>query len=148
MADGQGNERREVSVNLAGAPVTNQSWADALRELEAAEAPEGAAAGSRGDASAKTPMAQAQKPMAQTQTPVAQTFPDTPDGLAAATRQKIADTVAAIEAFVTAHPYLIAPNVYRHWEDNLREISVTMERQLTNRDNKSAAAVEQAGGDA
>jgi hypothetical protein len=40
--------------------------------------------------------------------------------------QKAEDSLAT---FVAAHPYLIAPNVYRMWEENLKESRLAIERQ-------------------
>jgi hypothetical protein len=54
-----------------------------------------------------------------------------PEDLAALSAQSAAASEALMR-FVTAHPYLIAPNVYRMWEENLKEVCVSIERQLNN----------------
>lgn len=45
---------------------------------------------------------------------------------------KLGKAQGVLTDFVTAHPYLIAPNVYRMWEENMKETSVTIERQINN----------------
>ncbi|MCC7391922.1 hypothetical protein IT571_06140 [Candidatus Sumerlaeota bacterium] len=46
-------------------------------------------------------------------------------------REKVMNAITSLQDFTKAHPYLIAPNVFRMWEENLREIIVMMDRERT-----------------
>jgi len=42
-----------------------------------------------------------------------------------------------LEKFASSHPYLIAPNIFRMWEDNLQETQVLLEREREHLENQS-----------
>ncbi|MEO8376043.1 MAG: hypothetical protein ABI579_00095 [Candidatus Sumerlaeota bacterium] len=46
-------------------------------------------------------------------------------------REKVMAAIASLGVFTKNHPYLIAPNVFRMWEENMREIIVMMDRERT-----------------
>jgi len=112
MAASDKDETVEFKVDMGGPALTPDSWAQAIRDLEGAPRAKPAS-----PPAARPPAAPVQKAMT----------------LESAMGQVIADVKVAREAlavFTAAHPYLIAPNVFRMWEDNLKETALLMEREL------------------
>jgi hypothetical protein len=99
------NQPREIRLDPVDGPDAKDAWLRALEELG-------------GPAPSATPV---RKPPAPA--------PSHADVLADDARAKIIDAVNALETFTKTHPYLIAPNVFRMWEENMREIIVMMDRE-------------------
>ena len=94
-----------------------RAWMEALQEME-----------SHGGASAQRPApAPAPAPGPKPSSPSAQPAAATPIHLCL---QSIVKAEASAEAFVKAHPYLMAPNIVNLWLDNLKETRLILERQL------------------
>lgn len=54
----------------------------------------------------------------------------TPEGYILDALEKVDIARRRLKAFKSDHPYLIAPNVFQMWEDNLKETEVLMGREL------------------
>lgn len=89
-------------LSSTGNPIANGEWMKALNEL-------------------KNPTPAAPPPPAKSDAEL----------LVDETLGHIEAAQVAIAEFVKAHPYLIAPNVYRLWEDHLQEFAFTMNREKT-----------------
>lgn len=99
-------ETTEIKLDPNEGPATRNAWLEALEDLG-------------GAAPSTTPKKPTGEPRTESEA----------DVMVSDAREKILSAKAALEDFVKAHPYLIAPNVHRMWEDNLREIVVMMDRE-------------------
>ena len=118
-----GNQEKEGNEVRLDGPVKagRNAWLEALAELEKPAAP--------APAPAPRPVAPV-RPAAPTPAPTSIAAPVvTVLGDLADVKARIGKARAALEAFVAAHPYLIAPNVYRMWEENMQESTVVIDRQ-------------------
>ena len=116
------NQEKQGSEVRLDKPVTGgrNAWLEALAELEKPAAPAPA------PAKAAAPV----RPAVPTPAPASIAAPVvTVLGDLADVKARIGKARAALEAFVAAHPYLIAPNVYRMWEENMQESTVVIDRQ-------------------
>lgn len=96
------DERTEKPDPAGPKAFARKAWMEALQELES------------------TPVA-THKPAA---VPAAAPAPLEP------ALESIRSAQAGVEAFVKAHPYLVAPNIFNLWLDNLKETRLILERQL------------------
>lgn len=55
--------------------------------------------------------------------------PPTPERAMMESAAKVQRALDVLDAFVKDHPYLIAPNVYKLWQEYLKETLVTLEQQ-------------------
>lgn len=112
MGEDDSDKGREIHLNLDEDPPTSDDWAKLLKEMEEA------------------PAQTRPKPARPKEAPQEeQTSGDPPLERINRALGQIAESRQALEAFVKAHPYLIAPNLHRMWEDALKEVAYTMERQ-------------------
>lgn len=105
---------REISLDSADVQSGRESLLDAIRELTTAPS------------SRPVPCAPVVKaPVAAPKSPE--------DAMLEELRERACAARCALDVFVKAHPYLIAPNIYRMWEENLTETVVQVERELQRR---------------
>lgn len=120
MMSNQSEKPGEVRLDGAGAGGRN-AWMEALAELD----------GAAGAAAPKAaPVAPARPSVAPPVVKATAPMKPTPIGDLRDLCERIAKAKATLGAFVTAHPYLIAPNVYRMWEENMQEATVGIERHI------------------
>lgn len=104
-------EPAEVTINMDEGPVSDL-WAEAMK----AEAPVAAVPVAASGAAPVLPAAKAPK------------TPNTPVEILARMIVLSEEGGRMLETFVNAHPYLIAPNVTKMVEEQLKENAVTMKR--------------------
>lgn len=102
---------REIRLELGDDPPTDDDWASLLKEMEETPARKKPKAPSRAVPEATT--GEAAGPIDRVNKALAQ----------------VAEAREALQGFVKAHPYLIAPNFHKMWEESLKEVAFTMERQ-------------------
>lgn len=104
----------EISLDSTDVQSGRESLLDAIRELSTASS------------SRPAPCAPAPKqPAAPAKSPE--------DAMLEELRERACAARCALDVFIKAHPYLIAPNIYRMWEENLTETVVQVERELQRR---------------
>ncbi|MCC6547390.1 hypothetical protein IT570_09505 [Candidatus Sumerlaeota bacterium] len=117
MADQENNPENFYSLRPIGETEgeTRNAWLKALEELASPQ-----------PTTASIPSAEAerQKKLEEKKLREAEKMCDE-------TREKVVGAIAALDAFTKVHPYLVAPNIYRMWEENMREIIVMMDRERT-----------------
>ncbi|MBI1292567.1 hypothetical protein GC173_15220 [bacterium] len=113
-----GEKKNEVKLTGSGAAGRN-AWMQALAELENSGAT---------PIPVRPPSTRPAKPETAPASKV-RTVTDDLEEL----RSKLDAVKSGIGTFVSSHPYLIAPNVYRMWEENMQESCVAIDRQLRQR---------------
>ncbi len=116
---------KEVNISYDSKELSKNAWMDAIQELSGQ--PTGRP---------KTP------PPSDIRTPSTNVpgWDDTPQEpkrrvaseelLLEQSLEKARNAFNGLNEFTRAHPYLIAPNIYRMWEDSLKESVVVLEREL------------------
>ncbi len=126
----------ELRIQINSSEVGNQSWLDAIKELEN-QAPEPVARKKPAPTPAPekpkpTPVKALQKERQRSRASNSQTKEDLMDLMETAESQ-VTQAKSLLEAFIKKHPYLIAPNIHRMWEDSLQETAVTLQREQRKR---------------
>lgn len=108
----------EIKLDLDGGS-SSDDWADLLAEME--KAPAKRKARPEEKAAAESPAPPEAKPA---------TGPSTPSEYFAQALSQLEEARDALGEFVKTHPYLVAPNIHKMWDESIKECSVTMQRQI------------------
>lgn len=120
--DEQERKTTEIRLDIDEESSTSDDWASLLKEMERTPARKKAAK------PVETPPEQAPKkepPRPEPTSPRAY-FIQALDELEAARD--------ALREFVANHPYLVAPNIHKMWDECIKECEITMQRQIERMD--------------
>lgn len=120
----------ELNIEDLSGPV---DWASALREFEEYTPPEPQPEReptSPPVSEEKPPPVETPKPVAEeVAAPIEEAEPEDMLGEMTGVLTEVNRAINLLRKFEQAHPYLIAPNIFRVWEDGLRETSLMMTRE-------------------
>ncbi|MCC5875724.1 MAG: hypothetical protein JJU11_05855 [Candidatus Sumerlaeia bacterium] len=110
----------EIKLDLDGGS-SSDDWADLLAEME------------------KAPAKPKAKPKAPSQEPPAPkpAQPAKPSDYFTKALSELEEARDVLGVFVKSHPYLVAPNIYKMWDESIKECSITMQRQIDRLDGLS-----------
>lgn len=119
----------EISLDMgSGGGMTRNEWADAIKELSRQAAPRPVKPAAKGTTPSSGSSAMVPKPASA---PI-----PSPEKMLQQVIDQSREALAQLQAFVAQHPYLVAPNIHRMWQDSLTESAVMLERELMRRQGR------------